>query len=390
MIEILDKSKCSGCYACLNICPKRCISMKVDEEGFWYPVIDKEKCIKCNMCEKVCSIYNELNTISDEIIAYACKNKNEKIRKASSSGGIFSLLCEQVTKNGGVVFGAAFNENFEVEHIYAETLQECSKFRESKYVQSKIGNTYKQVKEFLEDGRLVLFSGTPCQISSLDLFLMKKKYDNLIMVDIACHGVPSPLVYKKYIQLLEEKNQSKISKVSFRNKITGWKNYSVKFDLINGNSINEIGYNNIYMKGFLSDIYLRPSCYECRSKKPISSADITLADYWGIENIHKDFDDDRGVSLVLANTQKGQCLLDKISSNMEIIGTDFQYAVSCNPSIVRAANINTKREKFFKDINKVNIEKNIYKYTKISIINKVKRKISILFNRIASKKFFIG
>ena len=374
MIKILDKSKCSGCHACLNICPKQCISMKTDYEGFWYPSIDMSKCIGCNLCEKVCSIYNNLNKIDNKMTAYACKNTNEQIRNSSSSGGLFTLLCEYIIKSGGVVFGAAFNESFEVEHMYTETLEECFKFRGSKYVQSKIGNTYKQAKQYLDQGKLVLFSGTPCQISGLDLFLMKK-YKNLLMIDIACHGVPSTLVYKKYFKSLEEINNSKISSLSFRDKTTGWKNYSFKVEFKNGKVIKEIGYDNIFMKGFLSDIYLRPSCYACKSKKPNTSADITLADYWGIQNIHPDFDDDKGVSLVLVNTKLGQEVMKGISSNLDFIESDLDYALKCNPSIEVASKYNNRRKEFFEELNSNNIENNINKYTKISFIKKLKRKI---------------
>lgn len=374
MIKISNKSECSGCHACINICPKQCISMKTDCEGFWYPYIDIDKCINCNLCEKVCSIYNDLNKIDNKITAYACKNTNEEIRNTSSSGGVFTLLCEYIIKNGGVVFGAAFNEYFEVEHMHAETLEECFKFRGSKYVQSKIGNTYKMAKRYLDEDKLVLFSGTPCQISSLDLFL-KKKYKNLLMVDIACHGVPSPLVYKKYLKSLEDINKSKISSLSFRDKTTGWKNYSCKVDFENGKTIKEIGYDNMYMKGFLSDIYLRPSCYKCKSKKPITAADITLADYWGVQNIHSDFDDDKGVSLVLVNTELGQNIMEKLSSSMDIIESNLDYAIKCNPSIKISSKCNSGRKQFFEELNNRNIEKNIYKYTKMSFVKRAKRKI---------------
>lgn len=381
MIKITKKQNCSGCHACLNICPKQCISMNTDYEGFWYPSIDTNKCINCNLCEKVCSIYNDLNKIDNKMIAYACKNTNEQIRNTSSSGGVFTLLCEYIIKSGGVVFGAAFNESFEVEHMHAETLEECFKFRGSKYVQSKIGNTYKEAKKYLDEGKLVLFSGTPCQISSLDLFLMKK-YKNLLMIDIACHGVPSPLVYKKYLKSLEDINKSKVSSLSFRDKTTGWKNYSFKLGFKNGKTIKEIGYDNIYMRGFLSDIYLRPSCYNCKSKKPTTSADITLADYWGIQNIHPDFDDDKGVSLVLVNTKLGQDIMKKLSSNMNIIKSDLDYALKCNPSIEIASKRNYKRKEFFEELNYSQIEKCIYKYTKINFLKRLKRKISNILYRI--------
>ncbi|MBY6839001.1 4Fe-4S dicluster domain-containing protein [Clostridium botulinum] len=374
MIKISDKSKCSGCYSCVNICPKQCILIKNDNEGFWYPEIDKDKCIDCGLCEKVCPIINKIDKDEKQIVSYACKNRDNETRNTSSSGGIFTLLCEYVISKNGVVFGAAFNNEFEVNHMYAETLEQCEKFKGSKYVQSKIGNTYRQAKEFLDYGRIVLFSGTPCQISGLSSFLMKK-YNNLIMIDIACHGVPSPIVYKNYIKSLENNNNSNISLFSFRDKSTGWKEYSLKVDFNNKKQVKEIGYNNIYMKGFLNDIYLRPSCYECKFKNPTTSSDITLADYWGVQNIHPKFDDDKGTSLVLVNSKKGQDMFNEISHNMDFIKTDLDYAISNNPCIVRPVKYNPKREKFFSEINNNNIEEIINKYTKVTFTQKVKGKV---------------
>ena len=202
MIEILEKNKCCGCYGCVNICPKKCISMKYDNEGFAYPVVDKEKCVNCGLCEKACPTFKNLNLEKYNYEGYVCYNTNEEARKSSSSGGIFILLCEEVINKKGVVFGASFDENFIVKHSYAETLEGCKKFKGSKYVQSQIGDTYKQAKKFLEEGRIVLFSGTQCQIKGLNLFL-NKKYENLLAVDIICHGVPSPMVFEKYKEILK-------------------------------------------------------------------------------------------------------------------------------------------------------------------------------------------
>lgn len=380
MININKKEECCGCHGCSNICPKQCISMKVDNEGFWYPKIDKNICINCNLCVKVCPIIHKPKREREEIKAYACKNKNEKIRIESSSGGVFSLLCKEIINREGVVFGASYDEKFFVRHTYAENLEECIQFRGSKYVQSKIGNTYKEVKKFLNKGKIVLFSGTPCQISGLDSYLMKK-YDNLILVDIACHGVPSPLVYKKYIKELEFKNHSKIKSIKFRDKSTGWKNYSFKVDFEKG-TIKEIGYKNIYMQGFLSDIYLRPSCYDCKFKKPVTSADITLADYWGVKQIHNEFDDDKGVSLILVHTYKGEQLLNKISKEMHIIDTNYNHSIKYNQSIVKPIKYNKKRSKFFKNIDKNNIDINIIRYTKIRPYEKIYKKMKKVANKI--------
>lgn len=385
MINVQSKSACCGCYGCENICPKDCIEMKVDNEGFWYPKVDEDKCVNCGLCEKVCPIINTPKKEEYEIKAYECKNNNEDVRLSSSSGGVFTLLCEEIIENDGVVFGASFDENFDVRHTYSETLEGCIQFRGSKYVQSKIGNSYKQAKEFLDSGRFVLFSGTPCQITGLEKFLLNKVYDNLITVDIACHGVPSPLVYRTYINKLKEEHNANIKNISFRDKQTGWSKYSFNIEFNNGDNFNQLGYENIYMKGFLKDIYLRPSCYSCDFKKPITSADITLADYWGVENIHQELDDDKGISLILVNSKKGQRIFEKINNNMQIIQTDLEHATNCNPCIVRPVRYNKDRERFFQIINKNEIDVVIKKCLTPAIDQRIKNKIKFTLSRIKSK-----
>lgn len=380
MINIKKKEECHGCHGCFNICPKKCISMEIDNEGFWYPKVDETLCINCDLCEKVCPIINIPKRENEETLAFACKNKDENIRLESSSGGVFTLLCEMVINNNGVVFGAQYDENFNVHHGWADTIEECSKFRGSKYVQSSIGETYKIAKKFLDSGKLVLFSGTPCQISGLEAYLIKG-YSNLIMVDIVCHGVPSPIVYQKYLENIKSLNKGDIKNIQFREKSDGWKDYNFKVTFSSGELIQKRT-NNIYMDGFLNDLYLRPSCYECKFKKPITSADITLGDYWGVQNIHNEFDDDKGVSLILTHTKKGKQIIEDISNNMEVISTDYEYSVKCNPSIVSPVNYNKKREKLFKNIDNNNIESIIRKYNKLTLIERVIRKVKRIVSKI--------
>lgn len=373
MIDIKKKEECHGCHGCFNICPKKCIEMDIDNEGFWYPKIDKTVCINCNLCEKVCPIINVPTRENMKTHAIACKNKDEEVRMDSSSGGVFSLLCEFIINIGGVVFGAEYDEDFNVRHGYSETIEGCTKFRGSKYVQSVIGETYKQAKKFLLEGRNVLFTGTPCQISGLENYL-GKKYDNLILVDIVCHGVPSPVVYKKYLNSIKRLNKGNIKNIQFREKSNGWKDYNFKVTFKEGEFIQR-RVRNVYMEGFLTDLYLRPSCYECKFKKPVTSADLTLGDYWGVQDIHEEFDDDKGVSLILIHTEKGKEIINKISNKMDVIDTDYEYSIKCNPSIVAPVKYNKKREHFFSDIEKRDIEKNIYRYTRGTIINRAVRKI---------------
>lgn len=381
MIEILDKGKCCGCHGCANICPKSCISMEIDQEGFWYPKVDKNLCIDCHLCEKVCPILE--NPLKEEFIpvAYACKNKVNEVRENSSSGGVFSLLCEEVISHGGVVFGASFDENFEVRHTYAETLEECVQFRGSKYVQSKIGETYKQARKFLNDGRLVLFSGTQCQIKGLNLYL-RKKYDNLIAVDIICHGVPSPRVFREYKQNLENSYTSTINNIWFRRKDEGWKKFSFAVSFENGKEHVKNLQEDTFMRGFLSDLYLRPSCYECTAKNFVNNADITLADYWGVQDIHPEFDDDRGVSLILVNSKKGQYYLNLIEGKMNVLITDIGHAIKHNPSAIKPVNKNPRRDEFFQMLNDgIVLNKAIEKCVKPTFMQRAKIKVYAVLSK---------
>lgn len=217
MICLTDKSQCCGCEACRNVCPKQCITLKEDKEGFLYPEINVTTCIKCGLCERVCPMLLQSNKERMPVAVYAAKHKDDNIRLVSSSGGAFTFLAEKVIEQGGVVFGARFDENWQVVHDYVETKSELSLFRGSKYVQSRIGNSYQQVQQFLKSGRLVLFTGTSCQILGLKLFL-RKQYDNLLAIDVICHGVPSPKVWKKYLNEVAFGHCSQITDISFRNK----------------------------------------------------------------------------------------------------------------------------------------------------------------------------
>lgn len=383
MINILKKTQCNGCHACTNICPKDCILMKIDNEGFLYPKVDMNKCIDCSLCENVCPIINEPEKGNYGVKGYACTSKNEEIKKNSSSGGIFSLLIEDIIGESGVVFGASFDKDFNLRHTYSETLEDCGQFRGSKYVQSKIGDTYKIARMFLNQGRMVLFSGTQCQIKGLNLFL-RKEYKNLITCEIVCHGVPSPKVFRFYKDKLIKKYKSNISEVRFRDKTLGWNKFSFMAKFDNGEVYSKPLNEDMYMKGFLNNLYLRPSCYECTSKNYTSNSDLTLADYWGGENIHSEFKDDKGTSLVIVNTSKGEDIFKKIKNNMDILETDLEYATKHNPCIVRPVHYNQKREAFFNEVNEENIEKIINKYTEILLVEKVKRKI---INVIAKLRF---
>lgn len=322
MIEILSKQDCCGCFACSQICPQCCITMCEDDEGFCYPKINKDVCVNCHLCEKVCPIIRQEKT-RNPLRIYAAKNINEEIRMQSSSGGVFTVLAEKIIDEGGIVFGAKFNENWEVVHGYTTTRDGLAAFRGSKYVQSSIGNSFSDAKSFLKQGKKVLFSGTPCQIAGLKSFL-RKEYNNLITVDFICHGVPSPKIWRMYLNetvlcqckknLQFSNSMSKesiqVQDISFRNKHFGWANFSfsLKFSAFEEREKHilflEPLYRNAYLKGFIRNLYLRPSCHLCSFRELRSGSDITMGDYWGVQNVFPEFADNKGISLVLINSER--------------------------------------------------------------------------------------
>lgn len=340
MIKIKEKSNCCGCQVCGDICPKQAITFKIDEEGFWYPEMDMQKCINCGLCEKICPCLNEKEQ-HDPIEVYAAVNTDEEIRMNSSSGGIFWRLVENTFGEGGIVFGASFDKEWQVCHSSAETIEEAKKFKGSKYVQSLVTGCYKQVLEDLKKGRKVLFSGTACQIAALKGYL-RKDYDNLLTVDVVCHGVPSPGIWKEYIRSL---NSSKtISSINFRDKRNGWRNYDFIVLFSDGTELRESHYKNIYMQGFLHDLYLRPSCHCCMFKAGKCGSDLTLGDFWGIEKVVPELDDNRGVSIVLINTHKGRTVTNTLPISYERV--DPVTAIKGNPCILTATPEKKWRKKF--------------------------------------------
>lgn len=391
MINIQETKDCCGCEACVQVCPVHCIFFFEDKEGFRYPKVDQEKCTECSLCEKVCLVLNQ-GTERKPLSVYAAQNKDEEIRRQSSSGGIFTLLAEQTLQEGGVVFGAKFNADWEVVHDFTETVEGLAAFRGSKYVQSRIGDVYKQVKQFLKTDRKVLFSGTPCQVAGLKLFL-RKEYENLLAVDFICHGVPSPMVWRKYLgELIALKGDQQnsvlshlkpsilnsirdVSRIEFRNKVLGWKKFSfaltlsvpdgygAKNSVLHSEPLNK----NIFMRGFLSDLYLRPSCHACPAKSLKSGSDITIADFWGIQNVLPDFDDDKGTSLVSVNSEKGKAIYESLSVFSALVAESALQKVlfeSCKP--------HSKRKQFFDRVGTEPLLNLIHIQTKVSFLKRLR------------------
>lgn len=367
-----------GCYACSNICPQRCISMESDIEGFCYPEVDYDKCIKCGLCIKVCPIINK-TIIKNKPSAYACINNDEVVRLDSSSGGFFTLIAERVIDNGGIVFGAGFDKNFVVAHSWVKVKEELGKYRGSKYVQSKIGDTYSQARVFLKQGRQVLFTGTPCQIGGLKSYL-QQDYDNLFCIDIICHGVPSPKVWQKYVSYRENCAGAMARRISFRRKNEGWKRFSVSFLFSNDTEYIQTLDSDLYMKAFLKNICLRPSCYACDFKTLHRESDITLADFWGIHNILPEMDDDKGTSLIFVNSVNGQSMLEKIKHRISYKEVEINQVVAYNSAVIKSAGYNQRRGGFFEELHEASFDKLVKKYCSDSVLVKIKRKIKSILH----------
>lgn len=376
--SICDQMQCTGCSACAALCPKKCITMERNEEGFLVPIVNYDVCINCGMCRNNCPVANKPADDNKAPQAYAVINKDEKTRLSSSSGGVFSLIAQEIISRGGVVFGAAFDEKFNVQHIAIETIEEIEKLQGSKYVQSNVENVYEQVRDYLENGRWVLFSGTPCQISGLKAFL-RKEYENLITQDFICHGVPSPLVWEKYVEYREKIAGAKSSKISFRAKDEGWKRYSVSFLFENDTEYRKVLTDDYYMQGFLGHLYLRNSCHDCSFKQMHRESDLTLADFWGIEKVLPEMNDDKGTSLILVHSIKGKELLDEIKENMISQKVAFEDSIKENRSYLISCQSSLFRKQFFSSIHKKRIDKLINKYCGTGLSARTRRKIKKIF-----------
>ena len=373
---ICSKNICSGCGACDQKCPKNAIKMQPDSEGFLYPIIDFEKCINCGICRNICPVANKYKETQKEPTAYAAVNLNENIRKNSSSGGMFTYFAEKIIAENGVVFGAGYDENMDVVHKYCETVDGLQELRGSKYVQSRIGNSYKIAKNFLENGRKVLFTGTACQIGGLFAYL-GKEYENLYTIDFICHGVPSPKIWESYVKEREKVAQSKVKSVSFRDKTEGWQTYSMKFVFENGKEYRQLSGNDMFLKGFIQNLYLRPACSECSFKQLHRQSDITMADFWGVEKMFPEYDDKKGTSLILVHTDKGNRLL-KNENDTKLQKVDFNAAVKENLSLLKSTSHSLLRKEFFEKVTKKNVEntvKDFYGNGKKAKIRRIKAKL---------------
>ena len=385
MPNLADKNQCTGCTACANICPKSCIEMKEDDEGFSYPVIDNSRCISCLACERVCPILNNHTHKDEETKAYAALSKNDETRLESSSGGIFSELAKLILQSNGIVYGAKYDDDFKVIHTGIEDIESLKELRGAKYSQSDLSTIFQTVKKQLNNGRQVLFSGTPCQIGGLKAFL-KKDYDNLYCIDFVCHGVPSPLVWKKYIEYrsqVDADNQVP-EYINLRNKESGWSHYSYQVEFAYSKSNHYLCQNDkdLYMSLFVNNYILRRSCSNCYYKGYSRESDITLGDFWGIWDILPSMDDNKGTSVVFTHSNKGEKLLNSAAIHLQSNPVTLDQATMMNPSLLKSSLPKENRERVLQEIGQNGFHT---KEKIIEIINQDKLKASLENNTHTSK-----
>ena len=376
MIEIEEKVQCCGCTACSNVCPKKAIDMQQDKEGFMYPSLDKSKCVNCGLCDKVCPIKNKRNNQFEQK-GYVLNNKDDDVRAKSTSGGAFSLIAEYVLSKSGIIFGAKFDDDYNVVHDFATNKEEYQKFRGSKYVQSDLKKCFSKVKNFLDEDKLVCFSGTPCQIEGLKCFL-RKEYDNLITVDVMCHAAPSPLVWRKYLNYQKSKLKGKkIKEILFRDKSKYGFKYSTMTIKTDKDTYSKGVETDPYLRAFFGDLSDRPSCYECKFKKQNHISDFTIWDCFIAENFDKSLDDDKGTSRMLINSNKGMDIFNIIKENCNYTEVEVSDLVKNVKEMLHSVEKNPRRKMFFEDLNEMKEEKFFAKWFPDTIKVKIERFVRI-------------
>lgn len=362
--RLCDNKSCTGCLACANACNIGALSITKDEEGFYRPHIDRNKCVRCGLCEKYCPVISSFQRHEeDNARVYAAWHNDAEIRSKSTSGGAFTALAQAILNRGGVVFGAAYDDEMQIIHIEACTIDDLDKLRLSKYAQSFIGDTFKHVRQRLCAGQMVMFVGTPCQIAGLKNYL-HKDYENLVLVDFICHGVPSIDLFQSYILWLEKKH-GKVNHINFRDKRKGW--YDSLRVITTEDTREKVmrGFADNYWVGFNNNNTLQESCYNCVAQGFPRCSDITIADFWGIgKNIPFAYKDEieKGVSMIVINNKKASLLLEEASANMQVIERTLSEAIEKNRAAIQSSRRPKSRDTIYKDMRETDYESLCKKY----------------------------
>lgn len=366
-IATLPHNDCCGCKACGDVCPKNAITFMLDEEGFFYPNVNAD-CIECGLCSKVCPAKNDVETDSTRPTFIGCIDKNKERRDRGSSGGLFGLLALELMSEGYEICGAAFDDNLQLKHCFANSEEGVDKQKKSKYLQSDCGGIYWQVKQKIKDGKKVMFVGTPCQCAALKRFL-GEQVSNALIVDFACHGVPSQDLFDKCIKYYEGQHECKVLSYSFRHKTKRYgspKNFLLYIQKDNKTlPVEGKYYQEPFYCGFQKYITLRPSCYQCKFARTERVSDITLADFWGIEEATKKWDRTSHPSLVILNSQKGRQVFERIKSEIDYFETTKEKAVKQNGSLIAPTKKTPSRDLFFEDLKVCRFEKVVEKHLRV-------------------------
>lgn len=363
MINVEKKSSCTGCTACANVCPKQCITMTEDQEGFDYPIVDLNRCINCHLCERICPVHNPL-PLSSQTYTICAQNKNESIRARSSVGGIIGAIYQSVFEKDGIVFGVGFDESNMARFLSAENMEDCfeRKIFASKYVSAYVGDIFCRVKSELQSGRLVCFVGLPCQVAGLVSYL-SKSYNNLWLIDLTCYGVPSRKLYKRYLEFIENKYKKRIVDVRFRDKTFGYAAPTMCIELESGIVKSQNSAVKSYLRTFFNNLSARPSCFECPYKTVERVSDLTVGDMRSIHKFIPNMDDDLGTTVVYVHTNQGETILENISdaSKTEKIPIDNVLETS-GKKMVSCPEMNPQRENFYSDIDNLSYITLVNKY----------------------------